>query len=214
MEENKMERLYMSQCPSRDYCEGYNAAVEKANEIIEALIAGQESLQKHIKKQSTDVERVTNKCEDCAGCTEWKCECSLIEAQAIEDVAKKLEQTISSQLTCSTLEKKEAYYFCLDELEKLKSQSGESQKTIDVPKRIYVQAASGKLVAEVGGDPDYPEIFVFLERKDGAEVDLVAVGTSGKDDPDVKAYLYEDTMRDDYTKSYTWHKEAFDVVEP
>lgn len=37
MATNKLDKLYMSQCTSSDYCKGWNAAVEEANKTIERL---------------------------------------------------------------------------------------------------------------------------------------------------------------------------------
>ena len=37
MATNKLDKLYMSQCISSDYCKGWNAAVEEANKTIERL---------------------------------------------------------------------------------------------------------------------------------------------------------------------------------
>lgn len=43
--------------------------------------------------------------------------------------------------------------------------------------KIVVDTPLGKLCAIVGGDPkNYPEIFVYIERDDGIEIDLVAAG--------------------------------------
>ena len=47
-----------------------------------------------IENQATEIEilreeikRLTNKCDDCAGCTQWRCDCSNIEIQAYEKFA-------------------------------------------------------------------------------------------------------------------------------
>lgn len=39
--------------------------------------------------------------------------------------------------------------------------------------KIFVNTPLGKLCAVVGGDPDYPEIFLYIERDDGIGIDLV-----------------------------------------
>ena len=80
-------------------------------------------------------------------------------------------------------------------------------------KRISVSVPLGELTAEVGGDPDYPEIFVFLKRKDDIEIDLVAVTQDSNNEKDVKAYLYDDTSTDSYGKTFTWHEEALLIEE-
>lgn len=91
-----------------------------------------------------------------------------------------------------------------DEIERLLAEN----KSLIEGTAISVLANSGKLKAEIGGDPDYPEIFVYLEREDGVQIDLVAVGHPTPESKDMRAYLYGDTTRDDYTQSYTWHEEA------
>ena len=78
--------------------------------------------------------------------------------------------------------------------------------------KARVKTPLGTLVAEVGGDPDYPEIFVYLEREDGMQIDLTAVSTNGKDD-EIKAYLYADTRTDSYTHSHKWTKEELYISE-
>lgn len=72
--------------------------------------------------------------------------------------------------------------------------------------KISVDTPLGELTAEIGGDPSYPEIFVYLKRKDGFEIDLTAVSTDGKDDG-ISAYIYGNTSRDDYTLKLAWGKE-------
>lgn len=73
-------------------------------------------------------------------------------------------------------------------------------------KRIEIKTSLGVLCAEVGGDKEYPEIFVYLQRGDGSEVDLVAVGTQrGK--CEISAYLYTEPWIDDWTQKHTWTEE-------
>ena len=45
-----------------------------------------------INRQKAEIERLTNKCEDCAGCSEWKCDCSNIRNYAIRDFAEILKE--------------------------------------------------------------------------------------------------------------------------
>ena len=59
---------------------------------IEALINGQETLQKHIAEKNAEIERLTHKCEDCAGCSAWKCDCSNIRNEALNTFWNKLKQ--------------------------------------------------------------------------------------------------------------------------
>ena len=92
-----------------------------------------------------------------------------------------------------------------DEIEGLRAE-------LESVSKISVPASIGKLVAEIGGDPkDYPEIFVYLERKDGVQIDLAVVGQPKPESKDIRAGLYGDTTKDDWTDSYTWHREALEV---
>ncbi|MGN0654430.1 MAG: hypothetical protein ACI4KD_05895 [Oscillospiraceae bacterium] len=43
---------------------------------------------KLINRQKAEIERLSHKCEDCAGCMEWKCDCSHIR----EEFAERLKQ--------------------------------------------------------------------------------------------------------------------------
>lgn len=84
---------------------------------------------------------------------------------------------------------------------------------------IEVPCTAGTLCAEVGGDSDYPEIFAYLRRKDGVEIDICAVqgdgivpeGTDAEDfdgqkgcNGGLKAYLYSDTSREDWTRCHSF----------
>lgn len=80
------------------------------------------------------------------------------------------------------------------------------------PNKISIQTPLGKLTAVIGGDPDYPEIFIYLERPDGIEIDLTAVSTDGTDDQ-LTAYLYGDTSTDSYTREHKWSKEELNIEE-
>ena len=94
-----------------------------------------------------------------------------------------------------------------EEIERLRKELRAS-RDINNTKKVAVPTVLGKLVAEPGGDPDYPEILVYLERKDGAQVDLVMAGQINPDSANIRACLYADTTSDDYTKSFTWHEES------
>ena len=54
MTTNKLDKLYVSQCISSDYCKGWNAAVEEANKTIERL----ENLLKDRCDKCISIERV------------------------------------------------------------------------------------------------------------------------------------------------------------
>lgn len=44
-----------------------------------------------IKRQQAEIERLKPKCEDCAGCSEWKCDCANIKSEAYEEFAERLK---------------------------------------------------------------------------------------------------------------------------
>lgn len=94
-----------------------------------------------------------------------------------------------------------------EEIEKLRKEVEASRNTNNA-KKVVVPTVLGKLVAEPGGDPDYPEVFIYLEREDGTQVDLVMAGQIDPDGANIRACLYADTTSDDYTESFTWSKEA------
>ena len=104
------------------------------------------------------------------------------------------------------------------EIERLQKENeallNQNSMKLDSVKRVSVKVPLGELVAEIGGDPvDYPEIFVYLRRKDEIEIDLVAVAQDSNNKEDVKAYLYDDTSTDAYGKTFTWHKEHLLISE-
>lgn len=71
-------------------------------------------------------------------------------------------------------------------------------------KRVSVQTPIGVLHAEVGLDEvNYPEIFVYLEREDGVEIDLVAAGVD-VDYRITNAFLYGDTSTEEWTARHSW----------
>lgn len=83
--------------------------------------------------------------------------------------------------------------------------------------QVRVPCKNGTLVAEAGGDPGYPEIFTYLERTDGSQVDLVAAGAdlpgqeNGSHRGGIHAYLYGDTKRDDWTRRYLFTEKELNV---
>lgn len=80
-------------------------------------------------------------------------------------------------------------------------------------KKISINTPLGKLCACIGGDPDfYPEIFVFIEREDGIEIDLVAAEVNVEENA-AKAYLYGDTTTDQWTKKHSWSAEEINIEE-
>ena len=78
-------------------------------------------------------------------------------------------------------------------------------------KTISVKTSLGELTAEIGGDPyEYPEIFVYLKREDGVEIDLVCASMNITNN-EMAAYLYGDTSTDCWTKKHTWTAEELNV---
>ena len=63
----------------------YNKLREIYHTDTEALV---------LARQKSEVESTAHKCEDCAGCTQWKCDCSLIEEHAKTEVARKIFEEI------------------------------------------------------------------------------------------------------------------------
>ena len=78
-------------------------------------------------------------------------------------------------------------------------------------KKVSVHTPLGELTACVGFDEEsYPEIFVYLVRPDGVEIDLVAA------DVDVetkcaRAFLYGDTSTCEWTKQHIWTEGEINV---
>lgn len=69
---------------------------------------------------------------------------------------------------------------------------------------ISVETPIGTLTACVGGSPTcYPEIYVYLKRKDNVEIDLVTASVDIEANT-AKAYLYGDTSVDTFTKVHIW----------
>ena len=45
-----------------------------------------------INRQRAEIERLSHKCDDCAGCTQWICDCANIEAEAIKEFAETVKE--------------------------------------------------------------------------------------------------------------------------
>lgn len=76
---------------------------------------------------------------------------------------------------------------------------------------ISVPTPFGELTAEIGGDSEnYPEIFVYLKRKDGIEIDFVCVSTD-KENNEMDAFLYGDTSQYEWTKKYIWTEKEINI---
>lgn len=51
-----------------------------------------------INRQRAEIEKLTNKCDDCAGCTQWECDCSLIKDELVKEFANRLKEEIEIEL--------------------------------------------------------------------------------------------------------------------
>lgn len=80
-------------------------------------------------------------------------------------------------------------------------------------KKLSVETPLGKLCAAIGNDPEnYPEIYIYIEREDGQEIDLVATEVN-LDKNAAVAYLYGNTSTDEWTKSHTWSAEEIGIQD-
>lgn len=76
--------------------------------------------------------------------------------------------------------------------------------------KIEVKTPLGTLCAEVGGEPnDYPEIFVYLQRDDGVQIDLTCVSMRTEEPDMINAYLWEHPESDDWTRKHIWLRDDF-----
>lgn len=99
----------------------------------------------------------------------------------------------------------EDYQMCLGERELYELVLTAAEKKLAEGK-ISVETPLGTLEACIGGDrTNYPEIYTYLVRPDGIEIDLMAVAIK-KDSELARAYLYGDTTREEYTKTFDWYK--------
>lgn len=86
--------------------------------------------------------------------------------------------------------------------------------------QVRVPCKNGTLVAEAGGNPDFPEIFTYLERPDGTQIDLVAAGADLPGEADgshkggIHAYLYGDTSKDEWTKRHLFTENELEIRRP
>jgi hypothetical protein len=87
---------------------------------------------------------------------------------------------------------------------------GDVEDEDEEPKKIALKIPFGELTAEIGGDPNYPTIYVYLKRPDGIEVDLVAVSMD-QINTMIQAYIYERTDKDDYTENFCWREEQLNI---
>ena len=91
------EVISCEKCPLERICECKETMfietidlINRQKAEIDILIRKKESLRDEIAEQQAEIERLTNKCEDCAGCSEWKCDCANERAYAIEKFWEKV----------------------------------------------------------------------------------------------------------------------------
>ena len=97
-----------SQCPLQDGVCSEKDVIKDALDLINRQKAEIERLNKRVdgqkkamfEQQSYTAElqaenkKLSHKCDDCAGCTQWKCDCSNIKSKAIKEFVKKFENEI------------------------------------------------------------------------------------------------------------------------
>lgn len=77
--------------------------------------------------------------------------------------------------------------------------------------KISIPTPLGLLTACIGGDPEcYPEIFIYLQREDGVEIDLVAADVD-LETRNARAYLYGDTSTESYTRHHVWSENEINI---
>ena len=72
------------ECPYREY---YNCREVLAKDTIDL-----------INRQKAEINELGNKCDDCAGCIQWKCDCANIKAEAIKEFFEKIEEFYSEEV--------------------------------------------------------------------------------------------------------------------
>jgi hypothetical protein len=58
----------------------------------------------------SEVASMPHKCKDCAGCTQWKCDCSLIEDNAKTEVAREIFEEIEDSIAVHAFTRKSEDY--------------------------------------------------------------------------------------------------------
>lgn len=77
-------------------------------------------------------------------------------------------------------------------------------------KKIYLDTPLGKLCAITNIEGEWSEIYVYIERPDGVEIDLVAAEVN-TDEKIVSAYLYGDTTTEQWTQKHTWSEADINI---
>jgi len=77
---------------------------------------------------------------------------------------------------------------------------------------IEVQTPLGALCAIVGGDPqDYPEIFLYIRRADGVEIDLACASMCMETPDHIDVFNYRDTTTESWTDKFVLTKEQIEI---
>ena len=48
-----------------------------------------------LREKDAEIERLSHQCSECAGCTQWKCDCSNIRDEAITEFAERLKSEVN-----------------------------------------------------------------------------------------------------------------------
>jgi DNA repair exonuclease SbcCD ATPase subunit len=66
-----------------------NKDIEESNTYANQFLEKYKEKNKNLKDRIAELE---HKCDDCAGCTQWKCDCANIEMHAVEQFAERLKE--------------------------------------------------------------------------------------------------------------------------
>ena len=50
-----------------------------------------DEIYKRYFEQQEEIKRLQNRCEDCAGCTQWKCDCACVRQEFADKIIERLE---------------------------------------------------------------------------------------------------------------------------
>lgn len=80
---------------SKEDINAISALLREKDAEIKGLVDGwskdQDRFEKVCAEKDAEIERLSHHCDDCAGCTQWKCDCSNIRAEAIDEFAERLK---------------------------------------------------------------------------------------------------------------------------
>lgn len=62
------------------FANGISVAVSEINRLPNADVV-----------PKSEVERLSHKCEECAGCTQWKCDCANIELEVAREIFEEID---------------------------------------------------------------------------------------------------------------------------